>query len=764
MAIVQNPLNRFATYNYIWKLAVATPDDLLESSGYSYRNKSNFIVKSGGVGDTKTITTLDEDARSINVEYFIDDVTVDSIVSPNPFSGITFATNVEFKITEPYSISLFLQTLFLAAQEAGYTNYLDAPYVLECEFVGFDAEGQMSSIEKRVLLIKLTDINFSVDAGGSIYNVTALPWTHGALTDTVQRVRTDITIGGSSVSEILIGPSSDASTQSLVQFLNVIELEDAERTGRSTPNEYVIEFPDNISDITNNLATSTIVDDLLQGNPTFGIDAFVYENGVYRRGDITVSGDTRRIFQFTQGMTIEKIIEEVILTSNWVTDLIDRARNTEDGYIDWFKVFTRVEVIDPSSLNARGESAKRFIYSVYPYRVHISTLPNTGTEINYSPVIDNIVKAYNYIYTGRNLDILDFNIKIDYAFINVISRDYGAASAETVLNGNNRLFLDNAPQPVTQVDPGIVNRVPELREQVLREEAIQREELRQRNLDTDYLRTHYGGANLDTAKARVARIFNNAILNSDADLIEVDLTIWGDPYYLSDSDYGNYIATAGSSYAVNSDGIIDFIRGEVDILLKFSNPVDYQGNLLSPTTTTMFTGVYKVVRLLSTFSRGEFKQELKLLRRRSQDDETVQNAVAIIDAAWNASPPPAVSRSAVFRPPNLLLRFAENQREMLYGAVARLGTSADLPFVQVQSELSSLQNSLASIDRTISSLRNLDDIVQERTQALVANIGDVGSLVNSVFGRATGSAPIPGITSELASLNARANPFARRTG
>lgn len=760
MAIIQNPLNRFSTYNYIWKLGVATPDDLLETSGYSYRNKSNFIVKSGGVGDTKTVTTLDEDARSINVEYFIDDVVIDSIVSPNPFSGITFATNVEFKVTEPYSISLFLQTLFLAAQEAGYSNYLDAPYILECEFVGFDAEGQMSTIEKRVLLIKLTDVNFSIDAGGSVYNITALPWTHGALTDTVQRVRADVTIGGSNVSEILIGPSADASAQSLVQFLNRLEIEDAERSNRPTPNEYVIEFPDNISDITNTLATSTIVDDLLQGNPTFGIDAFVHDpnTGVYRRGELSVSGDTRRIFQFTAGMTIEKIIEEVILTSNWVVDLIDRASNTQDGYIDWFKVFTRVEVIDPRAVNSRGESAKRFIYSVYPYRVHISTLPNTGTEINYTPTIDNIVKAYNYIYTGRNLDILDFNIKIDYAFINVISRDSGAASAETVLNGNNRLFVDTVLQPVTQgygegqVDPGIVNRVPELRE-----------ELRQRHLDSVYLHTHYGGANLDTAKARVARIFNNAILNSDADLIEVDLTIWGDPYYLSDSDYGNYIATAGNSYAVNSDGVIDFIRGEVDVLLKFSNPVDYQESILSPTTTTMFTGVYKVTRLLSTFSRGEFKQELKLLRRRNQDEQTIQSAVAVIDAAWNSTPPSNSPRSGAYRAPSLLLRFAETQREMLYRAVTQLGAAADLPFTQIQSELSSLQNSLAAIDRTIGSLRNLDDIVQERTQDLVTSIGSVGSLVNTLFGRPSPGTPPRAVTSPLASPNALEDPVARRT-
>lgn len=760
MAIIQNPLNRFVTYNYIWKLGVATPDDLLESSGYAYRNKSNFIVRSGGVGETKTITTLDEDARSINVEYFIDDVTIESIVSPNPFSGITFATNVEFKITEPYSISLFLQTLFLAAQEAGYGNYLDAPYVLECEFVGFDAEGQMSTIEKRVLLVRLTDINFSIDAGGSVYNVTALPWTHGALTDTVQHVRADVTIGGSNVAEILVGPSGDASTQSLVQFLNRLEVEDAERSGRPTPNEYVVEFPDNISEIINNLATSAIVDDLLQGNPTFGIDAFVHDaaTGVYRRGDLTISGDTRRIFQFTAGMTIEKIIEEVILTSNWVVDLIDRARNTQDGYIDWFKVFTRVEVIDPGSVNARGESAKRFIYSVYPYRIHISSLPNTGTEINYTPVIDNIVKAYNYIYTGRNLDILDFNVKIDYAFINVISRDSGAGSTEAVLNGNNRLFLDTVPQPVTegygegQIDPRLVSAIPGLRE-----------ELRQRNLDDVYLHTHYGGANLDTAKARVARIFNNAILNSDADLVEIDLTIWGDPYYLSDSDYGNYIATAGNSYAVNSDGSIDFIRGEVDILLKFSNPVDYQGSILSPTTTTMFTGVYKVTRLISSFSRGEFKQELKLLRRRSQDEETIQNAVAVIDAAWGASPPPVTNRTAAYRAPNLLLRFAETQREMLYGAVAQLGSSLDSPVGQIQNEIANLQNSLAAIDRSISSLRNLDSIVQTGAQELVASINDVGSLVNTIFGRASGTVTPAGITSSLASLNARANPAVRRT-
>lgn len=763
MSLIPNPLNKYVTYNYIWTLGIATAAEVATGG---YRSKTSFIVRSGGVGNNKTITTADEDNLGVNVEYFIDDIYIESIVSPNPFSGITLASNIEFKITEPYSIGLFLQTLFLAAKEAGYNTYLDVPYILTCEFTGYDSTGAVSTIEKKVLLVRLVDINFTVDASGSVYNVTAIPWTHIALTDTVQRIKTDVQINGADVLGILSGTGE----KTLTTYLNNIEQEDTVRGARIIPNQYEIIFP---TDLANNNATNAIgLSPLIQdgfnslGVTDLGIDAGVWDpnTGVFRRGNLTIDAD--KTYHFNAGTKIEKIIEEVILTSQWMTDIEERIRQSTDGYFDWFKIFTKVEILDSNALNTRGEVPKKYTYAVYPYRMHVSSLPTSNPDLNYTNNIDNAVKAYNYIYTGRNLDVLDFNIKIDYAFITAVSRDFGAASTEVVFNGSSLAFVNpDSPQGVIttypvgygpgQVDPSIALALDR------QNEARRAEEERQRTLDTAYMHTHFGGGGIDTTKVRIARNFNNAILNSDADLVEVELTIWGDPYYLSESDYGNYVANAGGLFGVDADGSINYIRNEVDVLIKFSNPVDYKNNLLMPSTTTAFTGVYRVATMTSSFSNGEFKQQLKLLRRKNQDDETVQNVNAVIDAAWTGTAPD-IRRSGTYQPVSLLLRAAETEAERLYDRLSTVTAASGLILPEVQSGISNVQASLAAITDTIGSLRNLESVIQEKAQTVLASVTDVGSLVDSIFGRGTASPPPTRVSSPIASPNANADPRAVR--
>lgn len=765
MAIIPNPLNKFVTYNYIWSLGVATQAEVANSS---YRNKKDFFVRSGGVGESKKITTDPEDRIGVNLEYFIDDVYIESLVSPNPFSGITLASKIEFKITEPYSIGLFLQTLMIAAQDAGYKNYLDIPYILTCEFVGYNSEGQVSTVQKKVLLVRLVDINFSVDAGGSVYNVSAMPWTHIALTDKVQRIKTDIHINGASVADILSG-TGEAKT--LTNYLNNLEREDAGRFDRIKPNEYEIIFP---SELANNNALNEIGKSLLiqdgfnsLGITDLGIDAGTWDGQVFKRGSLTI--DSNKTYHFTAGTKIEKIIEEVILTSQWITDIDERIRQSVDGYFEWFKIFTKVEILDSNTINTKGELPKKYTYLVYPYRMHVSALPLAEPKLSYTKNIENAVKAYNYIYTGRNLDVLDFNIKIDYAFIQSITRDAGSASKEVVFNGSEIAFINpDSPEGVVRykvgdsaVTPGVIDTsiaMALVKDYRAKSEALEAE---QRKLEDTYLHNHYGGGDINNGKVRIARNFNNAILNSDADLVEVDLTIWGDPYYLSESDCGNYIAASGSSYGVDSDGNIDYIRNEVDVLLRFSNPIDYQDDILMPSTTMAFTGVYRVATLTSTFSNGEFKQQLKLLRRKNQDEETVRAVSTIIDSQWTDAVPMMPS-SPTYQPVTLLLRVAETEAERLYAKLSRIEKTPDTVIPGVQSEITKVRESLAAINSTISSLRNLDTTVRETTQTLLTNISDVGSLVNSVFGRGGINISPSAITSPLASVKAVINPSAIR--
>jgi len=135
-----------------------------------------------------------------------------------------------------------------------------------------------------------------------------------------------------------------------------------------------------------------------------------------------------------------------------------------------------------------------------------------------------------------------------------------------------------------------------------------------------------GGAAISSPAVQVARMFNEAIVNNQTDMISMELTVLGDPYYLADSGVGNYSSPAAAR-GYTSDGSMDYQRSEVEVLVNFRTPIDYNdetGGVIFPSTGGKpigeFSGLYKVLKATNAFSGGKFTQVLSLLRRRKQDE------------------------------------------------------------------------------------------------------------------------------------------------
>jgi hypothetical protein len=129
----------------------------------------------------------------------------------------------------------------------------------------------------------------------------------------------------------------------------------------------------------------------------------------------------------------------------------------------------------------------------------------------------------------------------------------------------------------------------------------------------------------ERTKESIARDFNDAIVNSNVDLVTANMTIWGDPYYIADSGMGNYNAAETPIINITEDGTMDYQSSEVDILVNFRTPLDYNqdGTMEFPGDGTKpvgaFSGLYQVIFCMSTLSGGVFNQQLKLIRRRNQE-------------------------------------------------------------------------------------------------------------------------------------------------
>lgn len=695
-----NQLEQFASSNYIFTLGCLTNYEVnYPDLTYRYQDPSVLILKSGGgAGFAKTRTVYETTGA---VEYFIDDVNIETMIAPSGNTKQTNATSIEFTVTEPYSMGMFLQTLNLAAKQAGHQNYIGTPFLLSVEFVGFDDNGNYMRPGKarRIFPLNLVDVTFSVTEGGSQYNVVAIPWHEQGYSDTVQKVKTDVSISGSTVSELLqFGPTS------LSAVLNDREARNEETKQTPKSDLYVIAFPNDLSSVNDvllgsveNLQGATTKSQLSQageqvrefteeekekaiklafGDTAFeerreeaekalqGVAGFVLKHsafgdkirenaenpinintigqskivksyldggevpfgrpkfsevkdkpGVFSNGSITISAEDRK-FTFKQGARIQDIIEEVIILSDYGRKLAENVDNPDsNGMVEWFKIEVNVYMIDePSAINTKGTYPKVYVYQVVPFKVHVSKLSNRN---NASPGIQQIksqvCKEYNYIYTGANKDILDFEISINHAFFMSLPADKGQLNADSKLAGQNNAVAGNESQPTKQSTGGGANS----------------ETGTSPTKDTVGSTNDSAGGGGQTHSAnQVARAYNDAIVNSDVDLVMVNLSIMGDPYYIADSGMGNYNAAEDpASNNLTADGTIEYQRSEIDCLLNFRTPIDtgdtwmeFPG--LGTRPVGAFSGVYQVLFVSNRFSGGQFTQTLELMRRPNQDTDT----------------------------------------------------------------------------------------------------------------------------------------------
>ena len=722
LGATENMLKSFASYNYNLTFACLTVNELnFPDSTYRIRDPEVTVLRSGGGAPGKAKTAYE--SESAQLEYFIDEFSVGTIIAPTNDTRSSNATTFEFTVHEPYSMGLFLQTLMIAANKAGHRDYLKAPWAMIIDFVGWDDNGNPLSLGgnvRRVFPLKLTNVEFNVNAGGSSYGVKAFAWNEQAQSSTTQTIPADEKITGSTLLEILqTGP------ESLSAILNKRIQERAE--GSQAPinkDEIVIMFPNDLTSslgianqagtgtensaamteeefyryrtgnsvdgengnietelleqgrafyenylesrttnnniiaairrvaeseaATNAIGKATPVKSMAEGGATpFGREVYAEDSrtGVFRTDQISISNQFRS-FQFPQSSSIEQIIEELVIISSYGRTAA-QTQPDGDGMINWYRVHTQTFLVPDEEVRRQtGENPKVFVYAVVPYKVHSSVFSNASQpSVAVEALATKAAKTYDYIYTGQNDDILDFEIQFNNSFYKALgtningSGDARNATRDGASNPNNANF-DNAggtDSPTYGGDAGV------------------------RETPDPNVTGKIGGGTNDTPEVQVARAFNEAIVNNGVDMLTMDLTILGDPFYLADSGIGNYNSPPlAQQYTV--DGTMDYQRGEIEVELNFKTPVDYNstdGSIIFPSIDDnvpvgAFSGLYKVITVQNSFSGGKFTQELRLVRRNNQDeregsgtpDQT--NAVTSTEGddttrSDNANPPSASS-------------------------------------------------------------------------------------------------------------------------
>jgi len=632
----ENVLNRYRNVTYNITLGALTPDDLKNPK--LYRDKKLKYVVAASKGKTATAISdqvyASKDAANSKsavqefnkvspgkFDLFIDGLEVETLLAPNKQTGPAIATKVKFEIFEPMSANGFIEALHVSALAAGWTGYLNACYVIRLDFVGYpdDVVDPVADAEvidaTRFFPIKLTGTEMEVTETGTRYRVSAVPFNEAAFANP-NVIYTDISFGGDTVKEVI---------ENLFEGINKSTQERAakEKTSEAAKifDEYQVFFP-GMPKSGDSLKVETVATPIAEAK----INDVLRSNAVYKfppieqTADATSAGggrgsaaDPRRLdapvlknqIQFAKDSNIHEIIEAVIRDSEYFKGVLDKIEDAKngDGMIDYFQIM--INTIPRQMDTTFNQQRFTYQYIVCPYKVHYSKIPGQQNSNFKADKMKKYVKrVYNYLYTGKNIDVLSFRLNFNNLFFQAANPKMGnndksdtsravAASNDVVVKAPTNGAKDAAKD---QNDRAPMLPTGEAGSTTGRGQPIQQ---------SPYYQISYAA--------------HQAILES-VNMLTGEIEILGDPFYIATGGMGNYLPTL-KDIAITQTGEANFNNGPVVVRINFRNPIDIDeetGLAKFSKTAVPFSGVYQVLKCQSTLRDGSFKQKMNIMRYSGQ--------------------------------------------------------------------------------------------------------------------------------------------------
>ena len=312
-------------------------------------------------------------------------------------------------------------------------------------------------------------------------------------------------------------------------------------------------------------------------------------------------------FAISAGTNITQVIDMVMRNSSYITDQVKDPQNArpqdlaekEGKPLWWYKVIPSVE-LGPYDY-ALNKFSTVTTYYISPYRVYDSKHPN-GPSV--SP--RGSIKKYYYSYTGKNLDIIDFQIDFDTLFYTAVTA--GSAKWEATQITKAEQQSDDAkkvPLDSKSSAADLVNR-------------------QTRMVSTQPQATGGGGTQNGVKPILAGDIQKSQYSNSRGDMLNLQLKITGDPELIKQDDI--YTNPAQGGYADQSrstetmeNGSIVMDSGEILALVEFRTIVDMDQSTGLPRQdqylkNSVFTGLYRMLTIDNVFANGKFEQTVNMVR------------------------------------------------------------------------------------------------------------------------------------------------------
>lgn len=354
-----------------------------------------------------------------------------------------------------------------------------------------------------------------------------------------------------------------------------------------------------------------IADDAEGGNQSIPDANIVYDefgDQVDVNNAETAPAEKTRTKSFASGSRVDEIIEKILVDSEYAAE--NAEEQSENGVRKMYRINTHV-YFDTNDETAQqlGRNPKIFVYSVVPFYADEAsyTAPNAVAP-NRGGIKKAAVKEYNYIYTGKNDDVLNFDINFNNAFLQESYANFGMNQGARSSAGSDRKTYQAGDQSGASPSNAQSDRKNLGGGQVVESNRM----------------SITGDSRTTDIRKRMAETFHHRFLNSDVDLITANMTIMGDPYYIP-TQTGNYVGERDpNSPSITQEGYMTYLENQVYVNVNFKTPIDYSitgDNVIYSELVPEFSGVFQVLDVENIFEGGKFTQELGMVRSRAQEVE-----------------------------------------------------------------------------------------------------------------------------------------------
>ena len=643
---LKNPLGDFASYTYQLSLYMVTPDayQLFIESG---RKNINSLLQSSSGIDPNTLGELGINtnrtnatggafiiaqsggvntegnnyrAPGMNLDYYIDDLSIKHMITGKATESAINITDMKFSIIEPYGFAFntqLMQAFETIKKNSKIKDYQKSVgqyrqfFILGIRFQGYTPDGtpatpdkffssdtfnpsaSASGVFERFFDIKITSIKFKIDGTMTRYTVTAAT------------APPQLAFGQKyGVVDDKISITADTAGKALSSLMNALN---KNQQGRNVNIQYEIEYLGEANPIKNaSMINPGDVDKAKRPGSNAQTSAQVNE----ATASTAIANNTKRIIEINNGTSVAQAIEQIIKQSSYLRDALTTIYTTQETPnketaspdvivnknprdIQWYNLGARVETLAWDT--KVGDFSYKITYVIQPYKTPSTYTPYGKTNSYYGPH-----KRYNYWFTGKNSEILEYIQTLDNLYYNIVQTPSSDPNSPRYLEGPD---------------------VPSIPDKL-----------------NDYDRTN----SLNISQAAENQYLTS--LYSPGNWAEATIKILGDPDFLMNDSPGSlnevYRAYYGNDgFTINPNG------GQVFVEINFNEGRDYNNNtgLLNINQSIIFwaepNGVpintkingisYLVTEVESVFSGGSFTQKLKLNHSTvpyTQNEKTASNA------------------------------------------------------------------------------------------------------------------------------------------